>query len=406
MSTHELHELMRDSLDHCVKCTICETACPVAQVTSLFPGPKYEGPQAERFRQPGASVDHSVDYCSGCGICSQVCPQGVKIAEINSRARAALKEDQGAPLRDRVLARPGVTGPLGVPVSPLVNRVMASKPARRLLERATGIHRDAPVPPYATRSFQRWARDHEGPREPVRSVIYFHGCSTNWFEPGLGRMVVAVLERNGVQVRVPAQGCCGLPLQSNGLFDAARGTLLRLVDELAKGGDDPVVASSTSCGLMLKREGREILGVEDDGLRTMGERTFDICEYLLDRHDEGGLDTGFRPLPMTVVYHPPCQQRGHLMGTPALDLLRLVPELRVVESVGGCCGIAGTYGLKKEKYDIAMAVGEPLFDQVRRTDPDVVACDGETCRWQITAASQHASVHPVELLFRAYGLER
>ena len=27
------------------------------------------------------------------------------------------------------------------------------------------------------------------------------------------------------------------------------------------------------------------------------------------------------------------------------------------------------------------------------------------CRWQITAGSDHASVHPVELLFRAYGLE-
>ena len=30
-----------------------------------------------------------------------------------------------------------------------------------------------------------------------------------------------------------------------------------------------------------------------------------------------------------------------------------------------CCGIAGTYGLKVEKYDIAMAVGRDLFDQVR-----------------------------------------
>ena len=44
---------MRDvrlTLDHCVKCNICTTACPVAAVTPLFPGPKYVGPQAERFR--------------------------------------------------------------------------------------------------------------------------------------------------------------------------------------------------------------------------------------------------------------------------------------------------------------------------------------------------------------------
>jgi glycerol-3-phosphate dehydrogenase subunit C len=34
-------DIIRDSLDHCVKCTICESACPVAAVTTLFPGQKY-----------------------------------------------------------------------------------------------------------------------------------------------------------------------------------------------------------------------------------------------------------------------------------------------------------------------------------------------------------------------------
>ena len=77
-------ELVRESLDHCVKCTICESFCPYSAATPLFPGPKYVGPQAERFRRTGVSPDTSVDYCSGCGICTNVCPQGVKIAEINS----------------------------------------------------------------------------------------------------------------------------------------------------------------------------------------------------------------------------------------------------------------------------------------------------------------------------------
>jgi len=67
MSEHQLHELMRDSLDHCVKCTICETYCPVAAATPLFPGPKYVGPQAERYRGDGVA-DDSLDYCSSCGI--------------------------------------------------------------------------------------------------------------------------------------------------------------------------------------------------------------------------------------------------------------------------------------------------------------------------------------------------
>src|SRR5436305_3880080 len=141
-----MEDPIRASLDHCIKCTICETACPVTQVTPLFPGPKYEGPQAERFRQPVGSVDHSVDYCSGCGICSQVCPQGVKVAEINSRARARYKSEHGVPFRDRVLARPGLNGQLGPPAAPLANLIMANGTARRVMERTAGIHHAAAAP--------------------------------------------------------------------------------------------------------------------------------------------------------------------------------------------------------------------------------------------------------------------
>src|SRR5437763_4837937 len=142
-----LFDLLRDSLDHCVKCTICETACPVSNATPLFPGPKYEGPQAERYRVPReASVDSSVDYCSGCGICTQVCPQGVKIAEINAQARHKLKRQKGVPLRDRIVTRPTVLGRLGTPAAPIANLTLRLRPARILAEKALAIHRGAPVP--------------------------------------------------------------------------------------------------------------------------------------------------------------------------------------------------------------------------------------------------------------------
>ena len=84
------NELNRASLDQCVKCTICEQSCPVSGVTPLFSGPKFGGPQGERFRD-GASVDHSIDYCSSCGTCTVACPQGVNVAEIISVARAVMR---------------------------------------------------------------------------------------------------------------------------------------------------------------------------------------------------------------------------------------------------------------------------------------------------------------------------
>ena len=399
-------ELVRGTLDHCVKCTICETACPYSRATPLFPGPKYVGPQAERFRVSGISPDASVDYCSGCGICTQVCPQDVKIAEINSQARAQMWEERGIPLRNQLLGRPSVMGRAGAHAALLANLTLGSRIVRRVLEWTLGIHRHAPLPRFAGGTFQRWARRHP---EAIanRTVVYFHGCSTNYYEHGVGRMVVAVLEHNGVRVAVPKQDCCGLPLQSNGNFEAARKYVRRLAGALAPyaRAGVPIVANSTSCGLMLKREAREILEVQDEELRLVGEQTYDLCEFLLGLHDRGELRTDFDPLPLTVPYHAPCQQQGHGIGKPALDLLALVPELRVAELDADCCGIAGSYGLKREKYEISMKVGESLFKQVKEARPDLAACDSETCRWQIAHGTGVSAVHPVELLHRAYGLQ-
>jgi glycerol-3-phosphate dehydrogenase subunit C len=402
-----LHEPLRSSLDHCVKCTICETACPVSNVTPLFPGPKYVGPQAERYRAPGQPPDEwSVDLCSGCGLCTMSCPQGVKIAELNAHARATVKQRKGMPLRDRLIARPTVLGRLGTPVAPVANATLRARPIRVVAERLLDVHRDAPVPSFAGRTFRKWARKHQAPATGTK-IVYFHGCGTEYYEPDVGEKVVAVLEHNGYRVEIPKQDCCGLPLQSNGLLEDARKYVLRLARALAPYARDGtlIVGNATSCTLMLKREAREILGLEDDpDLAVVSRQTYDVCELLLELHDRGQLRTDFEPVEERVAYHAPCQQQGHWIGKPALELLALVPGLEVRELDARCCGIAGTYGLKREKYPIAMDVGADLFGQVAASGAERVACDSETCRWMIEHGTHVPSAHPIELLHRAYRL--
>jgi glycerol-3-phosphate dehydrogenase subunit C len=306
-----------------------------------------------------------------------------------------------------LIARPSVIGRLGTPVAPLANWALHNRGVRWLVQRVIGIHRDAPMPSFAGRTFQRRSRAHRNGAGDAPAVVYFHGCGTNYYEPHVGEMVVAVLEHNGFRVIVPRQDCCGLPLQSNGNFPAARSYVRRLVASLAPHARAglPIVSNSTSCGLMLKREAHEILGVEDADLSAVSRSTYDLCEFLLRLHQRGELRTDFTSLQLTVPYHAPCQQRGHGIGKPALDLLALVPDLRMVELNVDCCGIAGTYGIKREKYDISMAVGRRLFDDIAATGSDVAACDSETCRWQIAHGAGVSAVHPVELLYRAYGLD-
>jgi glycerol-3-phosphate dehydrogenase subunit C len=419
---------LEQSLDSCIKCNICTAACPVSAVTDLFPGPKYVGPQAQRFRKPGQPTpDESVDYCSGCRICNTVCPTGVRIAELNARARARIVVERGLPLRNRLIGRSELLGRLGCgPQAPLANFTLTFPPLRWAIERVLGVAHKAPLPAFSTYSFRSWFKkrppttDHRPPiaesvasdvgrRSSVvgrRQVVYFHGCSTNYYEPHVGIAAVEVLERNGFEVILAEQNCCGLPMLSNGEFDAARRyhehNITRLLPYVQRG--IPIVGTSTSCTLTLKEEAPELLGMHETGSRMLAENTFDIFEFLLELHERGELNTDFKQsIKRTLPYHPPCQLRAHRIGRPALDVLALIPGLRLAESRADCCGIAGTYGLKQEKYQIGMDVGAGLFDFVRRSGSDLALCDSETCRWQITHGSGVATKHPIEILREAYG---
>lgn len=399
------HQFARASLDHCVKCTICETACPVSAVTPLFTGPKFVGPQAERFRN-GESVDHSLDYCSSCGTCTLVCPQGVQIAELNSQARAVMKADH-MPVRDQLISRTTLMGTMMTPVAPIANAALGIKPIRVLVEKVVGIHRNAPMPTARTQTLHGWLKKRPAPKKAATrgTVVFFHGCAGGYFEVETSKRSIEVLEHLGYKVLVPKQGCCGLAQQSNGLFDSATASVLQLCDDLRSAGKGlTIVSSSGSCTGMLKHEAHEIMGVTDDRLKDVSVRIRDMMEFLLDLHEAGELPTDFRPIEMTVPYHAPCQLKSQGMGQPAVEVLKLIPGLTVVESGVACCGIAGTYGLKKEKYEVAQAVGKPLFDMVKATNPDLALCDTETCRWQIAQSSGVRTEHPVWMIHKAYGL--
>jgi glycerol-3-phosphate dehydrogenase subunit C len=396
--------------ERCIKCNICNTVCPVSAVTNLFPGPKYEGPQGQRFRagiDGDSSPDASLDYCSGCGLCTQACPEGVLVAEINTIARSKLIEARGGlRLRDQLVCRPHLLGAVARPVAPLANLVMRSRIVRAVLERGLGGHRDAAMPHFSSMTFRSWARSHRPAPGTNRTVAYFHGCATQEFEPEVGAALVRVLERNGVAVTLPRQACCGLPLISNGDFGTAESYARRLIRHLQPAARDPgvIVANSTSCGMTLKAKYREVLSMQDAETTAVSRAVYDICEFLLEMHDRNELDTGFGEVPARALYHPPCQLMAHGVGTPALDLLALVPGLEVELSRSGCCGTAGTYGTKVEKYQIAMDVGGPLFEQAATGRFDFVVCDSETCRWHIAKSSGLPVYHPVQVLDRAYRL--
>jgi glycerol-3-phosphate dehydrogenase subunit C len=196
--------------DLCMKCNICTAACPVAAVTDRFAGPKAVGPQRARFRRPDAPTpDPGIAWCSGCGVCSRVCPHGVPVAEMNLIAKSSVQAGPLQTLRDWGLARPAEVARWSRPLHPLVNAALRFGPARTVADRLFGLARGAPLPRVAPRQLRQMQSDllrrlPDGPGAAgARRVAYFHGCSTDGYEPWLGVMAIRVLQRLGIEVEIP-----------------------------------------------------------------------------------------------------------------------------------------------------------------------------------------------------------
>jgi glycerol-3-phosphate dehydrogenase subunit C len=334
----------------------------------------------------------------------------VKIAEMNSQSRARMKAGKRPKLRDWGLGQTDLVGRVGVLFSPISNWALANRPIRAIMETTVGIHREAPFPKFGRRTFQAtWKRRQKRRGSaavpgPDKAVVYFHGCSANYYEQHVADAAIEILKRNGFETIIPEQVCCGLPLISNGIYTEARQRAHKNLDVLARYARQGyrIVGTSTSCTHTIKAEYREMLDIHEDDASLVANATWDICEFLLDLHEQGRLDTRFGRLDEDLPYHAPCQLRSHGIGLPAMDLFALVPGLRAADMDHDCCGIAGTYGMKKEKYPIGMAVGAPLFDKIRASGAAEAACDSETCRWQIEKATGTRTRHPIEILLQAY----
>lgn len=394
------------SLDNCLKCSVCNSVCPVMTAHPAYPGPKHLGPELERFRREGLPCDNDgLEDCLGCERCDMACPNQVNVAELILAAKGRHKKPPPRRLRDALLARPALLGRLFSLWPALSNRLLGWPLMKRLMALTAGIT--------ARRSFPAYARPRldRRPTPPAgdKRVTFFLGCSMRYNEPGLGEDCFALLDRNGFSVAVSPASCCGYPALANGQPAEARRRALANLELLwpAAARGEAIVTACTTCGQLLKTGFSAQLG-DDAALaekaRTVEAAVYDLGEFLMDLAERDQLDRAFRPLPHgPLAYHAPCHQTAQGLSRPWYHLLRQLPGLEVADLDAGCCGMAGTFGFKQEKYDLSMAVGARLFQAIEGAAPEAVLSECPTCRMQITQGSGRPARHPASLLREAYG---
>jgi len=405
--------------DLCHGCRLCLSLCP-AFPTMFNLIDARDGDVAALSRE---EQDQVVDECYQCKLCYIKCPYipphewQLDFPRMILRAEA-VKNKTGGTLKGKLttqaLARTDLLGKVGTLTAPLTNAMLRTpgSPMRKLIDATVGLASQRILPPYARERFSTWFKKRKarggvslGRAEQARAAV-FPTCLVEYQNPGIGKDLVKVYERNGVDCELAtANGCCGAPWLHSGEFEPFRKQAARNVEALAqivREGRDIVVPQPT-CGYVLKRDYPEYLKTDD--ARLVAEHTYDASEYLwrLHKGEQTAIDTEFAgEVPDTTAYHAPCHLQAQNIGLRSRDLVKLTGTKVIL--VQKCSGIDGTWGLRSENYELARKVAKPLAEAIDRSEAEVVVGDCHLANGAIIQETGKIPLHPLQFMARAYGI--
>lgn len=413
----DLFEELERVYDICHGCRRCVSLC------DSFPTLFDLVDESDTMEVDGVAKDDYydvVDQCYLCDLCYMTkCPYvpphewNVDFPHLMLRAKAQRYKNEGASFRDNVLTSTDTLGKLAtIPVVDVtVNALNNNGLFRNALEGTLGVHKEAPVPSYHSKTlrkrFPKAESELKAVGETTGKVAFYATCYGNYNTPHLGEDFAAVFRHNGIHIDlVPKEACCGMPKLELGDLDAVNELKEKNIPVLAKLVDEgyDLIAPIPSCVLMYKQE-LPLMYPDDEDVLKVQKAFFDPFEYLFLRHKEGEFNTEFKNTLGDISYQVACHLRVQNIGIKTRDILNLVPETEV-NAIERCSGHDGTYAVKKETREKSLKIARPVVRQVDKAEPDHFASDCPMAAVHIANLSEKVdqAEHPMSLLRKAYGI--
>jgi len=418
----DVRDEMTRVFDICHGCRLCFKFC-TAFPTLFEHIDRHDDQDAARLTP--AEQDQVVDECFNCKLCYVNCPYipgqsdwNLDFPRLMLRAEQTRVRNGGLSNRDRlqneVLGRTDLIGTLSTGVKAPVANAAVSSPGslpRQLMEKTVGIAAERPLPPFARQRFSTWFKKRSGPEqrtvpETQGQVALFPTCLVEYQNPDVGKDLVKVYERNGIECSLPdGQVCCGAPWLHAGevdrFVDQGR-TNIRVLADAVRGGNDIVVPQPT-CSYVLKKDYVDYIGGPDAEL--VAAHTYDAAEYLWKIHkgDDTALDTEFPgEIAEQITYHAPCHLRAQNIGYRSRDLMKLAGAK--ISLVAECSAIDGTWGYREQNYEMSRKVARKMVDAIEAAGNDTIAGDCHLANGGILQETGTQPLHPLQIVARAYGI--
>lgn len=393
--------LMRENL-RCIRCGACMNVCPTYGVVGghVF-GHIYPGPMGIPWTAGVHGLEKAAEFadlCVSCGLCKEICPTQIDMPLAIAQVKHRDHKKNPPPMVNELLMAAETAAKIGCFFAPISNWKLRNPIFRWVMEKATGIDRRRELPRFARKTLRkRWT-----PLVPVEGakhkVAFFHDIYANYNAPELGMKALRRLELFGCHVALPEQQASGYPYIGYGDLDRARDAAIYNVTRLAEYVEQSydVVATEPTAAYCLKVSYPKLLPMNPKA-KLVAAASHEYFAYLMDCEGGAGSDT---LKGRSYGFHCSCHQRPLGMGSEAMAWVRKHGgDIELIET-GTCCGMAGTFGLKHGPmgYDLANAVGKPLFEAFKEKGVEAVVTESSVCSIHIKEGTGLPVMHPLELL--------
>jgi FAD/FMN-containing dehydrogenase/Fe-S oxidoreductase len=349
------------------------------------------------WRSP--EVHEALDLCLSCKGCSRDCPTGVDMASYKAEVLHQAYRRRLRPRPHYALGQLPRWADLAARAPRLANGVLGSRLGGALAKWGAGVDQRRELPAFAPQTFR--AGFTPRPVDDRSPVALWVDTFTDHFAPAAATAAVAVLESAGYRVEVPpADTCCALTWITTGQLDAAKRILGGTVTKLAEYADagTPIVGVEPSCTAVLRGEAQDL--VDDPATQRVARATRTLAELLTST-------PGWQPPSLAgvqVVAQPHCHHHSVMGWSTDERLLRRAGA--TLTRVGGCCGLAGNWGVERGHHDVSVRIAQhDLLPAVHAAGPDaVVLADGFSCRTQLDQLAGRPALHLAQLLARRSGV--
>jgi len=340
-------------------------------------------------------VHEALDLCLSCKGCARDCPTGIDMAAYKSQVLDHTYRGKIRPRSHYALGWLPRWGRLITStrfLAGLVNLSTAAPGLSRLIRWGAGVDQRRSLPRFASVAARRRIAVSDSSGTPV--VVWVDSFS-DCFTGDAVRAAISVLAAAGYAPQVLKQpACCGLTWISTGQLDGARRqlrTALEILHPFVAAGT-PVIGLEPSCLAVWRSDAAELMP-ED-------RRVSDVAGGVLTLAELLGRTPHWSPPDLTgveLVVQPHCHHAS-VIGWQA-DATLLAATGATVTTVGGCCGLAGNFGVEKGHYDVSVKVAEHDLLPAVATHPDaVVLADGFSCRTQLAQLADRKAITLAELL--------